>query len=50
MDMKRLISNIIAVRNSCREGLNGEWDRSDEGLEAMEQLLNESLEILGVDE
>ena len=32
---KEILTILYAVRNSCLEAINEEWDKSDEGFEAM---------------
>ena len=38
--MKSILSDLKALRDSCNEGISGEWDGSPEGFEAMLSLID----------
>lgn len=42
-----MIETLKTLRMSCKEALSGEWDRSDDGFEAMITSIDDALAVAG---
>jgi hypothetical protein len=47
--LKAIKMKLQCVKNSCQEAIDGTWDKSDSGFEAMQYQLDEIAKLLGME-
>lgn len=50
VEREGVVKNLEALYASCTEALTGEWDKSDDGFEDMQEIILRVARVLGIDE